>query len=282
MPRSSRATGSPSVRWTCRTTCRPAAPSAASGKASCARAISPTAAARRASRVSSDPSALSCSAPWVTAAARSRASARSSSAVTVMVPAKETCSSSMVTCRPSAPRAASSAAPAGSNLAIAASTSRSTAVADVRCANGASWASTYAAASGTGRRGWWSPRPACARQAGRSPACTRRHNRGSRCRSSRACPTRRFADTVEIPRTAPSSLMQNSATNGAPTPATGSSCSPPPGMTNAAADSTDRPGAGPPTHTPRPAAQPPHDPQCRDETARTRAPRTRCREARSW
>ena len=159
-----------------------------------------------------------------------------------MVPAKETCSSSMVTCRPSAARAASSAARLGSNLATAASTSRSTAVAEVRCANGASCASTYAAASRD--RSAWMVVSATrrARHAGRSPACTRRHNRGSRCRSSRACPTSRFADTVEIPRTAPSSLMQNSATNGAPTPATGSSCSPPPGMTNAAAPSTESAG----------------------------------------
>ena len=54
------------------------------------RASSPTAAARRTSSDSVDPSALSCSAPAATAASRSRASARSSSPETCAVPAKET------------------------------------------------------------------------------------------------------------------------------------------------------------------------------------------------
>ncbi len=76
-------------------------------------ASSPTAAARRASKPSADPSTFKVSAPWVTAAPKARASARSSSAVTRMVPEKETRFSSIVTCRPTA-AARASAARAGS------------------------------------------------------------------------------------------------------------------------------------------------------------------------
>ncbi len=53
-----------------------------------------------------------------------------------------------------------------------------------------------------------------ARHAGTRPACTWAHRRGRRWRSSRACPMSRFAETVEMPRTAPSSATQNSATVG--------------------------------------------------------------------
>ena len=156
-----------------------------------------------------------------------------------MVPAKETCSSSIVTCRPSAASRAASAARAGSNRAIAASTSRSTAVAEVRCANGASCWSTYAAASRdkSGMDGGLRDPPGPPRR--QVPGLHPPPQPGSRCRSSRACPIRCFAETVEMPSTAPNSAMQNSATNGAPTPATGSSCSEPPGSRNAAASSTD-------------------------------------------
>ena len=57
---------------------------------------------RRTSRESVDPSASSSCAPLATAASRSRASARSSSPVSWLVPPKETCWWSMVKCRPSA------------------------------------------------------------------------------------------------------------------------------------------------------------------------------------
>ena len=87
-------------------------PAARSSDSWC-RASSPTAAARRASRLSADPSAFRFSAPRVTAAPKARASARSSSAVIRMVPEKETRFSSIVTCRPTA-AARASAARAGS------------------------------------------------------------------------------------------------------------------------------------------------------------------------
>ena len=55
-----------------------------------------------------------------------------------------------------------------------------------------------------------------ARHAGTTPAWTCAHSRGSRWRSSSAWPMSFFADVVDMPRTAPSSAMQNSATSGAP------------------------------------------------------------------
>jgi hypothetical protein len=66
-----------------------------------------------------------------------------------------------------------------------------------------------------------------ARHAGTTPVWTWAHSRGSRCRSSSAFPISFFADTVEIPSTVPSSATQNSATNGQPSPAIGSSRSHP-------------------------------------------------------
>ncbi len=53
------------------------------------------------------------------------------------------------------------------------------------------------------------------------------HTLGRRWRSSSAWPMSFFADVVEMPRTAPSSARQNSATSGHPSPAMGSSCSGP-------------------------------------------------------
>ncbi len=55
---------------------------------------------------------------------------------------------------------------------------------------------------------------------------TRRHTRGSRWASSRACPTYRFPASVETPIAAANSVIANSATNGAPSPATGIPVSP--------------------------------------------------------
>ena len=95
-----------------------------------------------------------------------------------MVPAKETCSSSIVTCRPSAAaRALRCGAgwvePHDRGIHQPVHTSRV-----VRCAYGASWVSTYAAASGD-RFAWMVVSATrLARHAGRSPACTRPHNRG--------------------------------------------------------------------------------------------------------
>ena len=80
-----------------------------------------------------------------------------------------------------------------------------------------------------------------ARHAGTAPDCTCAHSRGSRWRSSRACPMSFFAEVVEIPSTAPSSAMQNSATNGHPSPASGSSWSEP-GTVNTAAEWIDSGG----------------------------------------
>ena len=85
--------------------------------------------------------------PLARAASRSRASARSSSPWIWLVPSKETCWCSMVKCRPSAALAASAAAWSGMNRAMASATSRSSAAIPIRCANGATWASTNAAAS---------------------------------------------------------------------------------------------------------------------------------------
>ena len=77
----------------------------------------------------------------------------------------------MVKCRLSAALSASSAAFSGMNRAIASSISRSSAAMPMRCANGATWASTNAAAS------WDNSIVASAirraRHASRSPDCTR-------------------------------------------------------------------------------------------------------------
>ncbi len=63
-------------------------------------------------------------------------------------------------------------------------------------------------------------------QAGRSPPITLAHSRGSRCRSSSASPKYARPVSVGIPTAAANSGMQNSATNGAPSPAIGSARSP--------------------------------------------------------
>ncbi len=62
--------------------------------------------------------------------------------------------------------------------------------------------------------------------AGRSPPITLAHRRGRRCRSSRASPRYARPVSVGIPTAAANSAMQNSATNGAPSPAMASSVSP--------------------------------------------------------
>jgi hypothetical protein len=94
-------------------------------------------------------------------------------------------------------------------------------------ATAATWASTNPAASRVSEGEEWMVVSATERafQAGTRPAWTWAHNRGSRWRSSRAWPISFFAAVVEVPRTPPSSAMQNSATSGVPSPAMGSSCS---------------------------------------------------------
>ena len=60
----------------------------------------------------------------------------------------------------------------------------------------------------------------------KSPRTTRRHTRGRRCRSSRASPTYDFPASVDRPIAAANSMTANSATNGAPSPASGIPWSP--------------------------------------------------------
>ena len=82
----------------------------------------------------------------------------------------------------------------------------------MRCANGATCASTNAAAS------WDNSIVASAilraRQASRSPACTRAQCRGRRYFSSTAAATSARPPSVERPIARANSAMQNSATNG--------------------------------------------------------------------
>ena len=74
----------------------------------------------------------------------------------------------------------------GMNRTIASSTSRSTPLGRIRCANPATWSSTNPAAAS--ERAMVARAIRRARHAGRSPARTRAQVRGSRCRSSRASP----------------------------------------------------------------------------------------------
>ena len=194
---------------------------------------------RRTSRESVDPSVSSSWAPFATAVSRSRASARSSSPVSWLVPPKETCWWSMVKCRVSAARLASSAALSGMNRAIASAISRSSAAMPMRCANGATWASTNAAASADRLRVDSAIRRA--RQASRSPDCTRAQHRGSRYFSSTAAAICARPPSVERPIARANSAMQNSATNGAPSPARVRPVSPP-GVIQVAASSMDSGG----------------------------------------
>ncbi len=99
----------------------------------------------------------------------------------------------------------------------------------MRPATAATWASTHPAAAGVRDGVAWIVASATdlARHGATRPDWTRVHNRGRRCLSSRACPISRFAETVEMPRTVPSSATQNSATAGQPSPAIGSSTSRP-------------------------------------------------------
>ena len=125
------------------------------------------------------------------------------------------------------------------NRAIASAISRSSAAMPMRCANGATCASTNAAAS--------ADRPKVdsairrARQASRSPACTRAQHRGRRYFSSTAAAICARPPSVERPIARANSAMQNSATSGAPSPARVRPVSPP-GVIQVAASSMDSGG----------------------------------------
>ena len=109
----------------------------------------------------------------------------------------------------------------------------------MRCANGATWASTNAAAS------WDKQQVASAirraRQASRSPDCIRAQQRGRRYFSSTAAATSARPPSVERPIARANSAMQNSATSGAPSPARVRPVSPP-GVIQVAASSIDSGG----------------------------------------
>ena len=80
-----------------------------------------------------------------------------------------------------------------------------------------------------------------ARQASRSPECIRAQQRGRRYFSSTAAATSARPPSVERPMASANSAMQNSATNGAPSPANVRPVSPP-GVIHVAASSIDSGG----------------------------------------
>ena len=168
-----------SVRWTLSTTLRPGpgwiSPVSRS-RASCWRAISPTAIERRTSRVSVEPSSASWVAVRLTAASRSSASARSRQPVTWTVPAVSTRSVSTSKRRPSAARLRRSAASAGSWRARASSTSRPIWAHEHVPAAGASARSTSAAAAFGRQRVCSATR--IARHTGTRPVTTCSQSRG--------------------------------------------------------------------------------------------------------
>ncbi len=215
-------------------------PAPARSNASWFRASCPAAFDRRTSSGSVDPSRARRSAPWLIAASRSRASARSSSPSTRLVPLKETWRCWTSKCRPSAARSAFSRAWSGMNRAIASAMSRSRAAKPILCANGATWASTQVAASIDRCPVAWATRRA--RQACRSPAITRVQVLGRRYFSSTASATRFRPASLEMPSARASSARQNSATSGAPGPASGRPVSPTPGVSQVAASSMDSGG----------------------------------------
>ncbi len=123
-------------------------------------------------------------------------------------------------------RAASASRRSGSYRAIASSRHRSTVGRPAEWATGARCRSTNRAASAgsSARMVRWAIRRA--RQASTSRVWTRAHNRGRRWRSSRASPIRAAPASVRCPIRVASSATQNSATRGAPGPATVTPVSP--------------------------------------------------------
>ncbi len=110
--------------------------------------------------------------------------------------------------------------------ATASATRRSVAAGPILCANAATWASTKEAASRV--RVMVASAIRRALHTGRSPSRMRVQWRGRRYLSSRAAQMRVRPESVEMPRVAASSGMQNSATKGAPGPASGMPVSVPP------------------------------------------------------
>ena len=126
----------------------------------------------------------------------------------------------------------------GMNRAIASAISRSSAAMPIRCANGATWASTNAAASSDNEGGLRDPAGAPGLQVtGLHPGPVR----GRRYFSSTAAATSARPPSVERPIARANSAMQNSATNGAPSPASVRPVSPP-GVIQVAASSMDSGG----------------------------------------
>ncbi len=174
------------------------------------------------------------------------------------------------TCRPSAAASRRRRASSGMNRTIASSTSRSTPLGRIRCANPATWSSTNPAAAGLegdGRAGD-PPGPPRRQVPGPDPgpgpagagAAARGPHRGRPCRSRWAARPR--------PRTRP---------HRTPRPAAHRVRRPGPGCrrTGPRHRSTP-PGAGPPTRRPRGAGRPRRRPRRHGGPGRTRAPRQRC------
>ncbi len=128
--------------------------------------------------VSVDPSLARCSAPDFTASASARASGSSRLASIAMVPSKDTCWVSKVTCRLSADLSSAFSTSSGMNRTRASSTSRPNAAGVNRDAHQNTCSSTYVAASRVRAR------VVCAinraRHPATSPACTAAHSRGRR------------------------------------------------------------------------------------------------------
>ncbi len=145
----------------------------------------------------------------------------------------------MVKCLPSAACSAFCTARSGMYRAMASATNRSSAARPILWANPATWASTNRAACMVSPRVAWAIRRA--RHTGRSPVWVRSQSRVSRYFSSTASATSARPESVERPRAAANSAIQNSATSGAPGPASGRPVSPPP-QTQVAASSIDSGG----------------------------------------
>ena len=207
------------------------------------RARSPTAVARRTSRVSVEPRSFNACAPAATAASRSRASARSSSPYTWLVPRSDGCLVSTVKDRPSAAWRRRRSASSGMNRPIASSTSRSSWAGPTLCATWATWRSTYAAASID--RSMVARATRRARHAGRSPLIdpgpdparggsgARRPRRGRPCRPRSAARSRRRTRSPRTPRPGgrrvrrPASRSRRGPTRWPPPPGSPPSASPP-------------------------------------------------------
>ncbi len=192
-------------------------------RVACGLANQPSAAARRWSLLRGSPRMPRLSATRSTVPSNRITSGASARTNTVLVP----CSVDPDTQAPKDSRAAWSAcsAASGSVRIQVAWMMRSSRVQEIRSAYGAISMSTCPQ-TGTvrGRVASATLRPIHALT---SPAWTRAHRPGSRCRRSSAAATSRSAAWVEMPSTAPSSAVANSATSGVPAPPSRSSRSQP-------------------------------------------------------